>query len=69
MEDELDTSRKTLFRAVELAGGVDALADILGTNRLQVLGWVSGMKPAPQEVFLKCVDFVLAAESSKQASK
>jgi hypothetical protein len=51
---------RTLARAVEIAGGVEALARFLGSSPAEIRKWASGESNAPMPIFLAMVDVVAA---------
>jgi hypothetical protein len=53
---------RTLRRALEIVGGVDVLAARLGARGEDIEHWLEDKVPAPQEVFLRCVDIVVGHE-------
>jgi hypothetical protein len=53
---------RTLRRALEIVGGVDVLAAQLGARGEDIEHWLEDKVPAPQEVFLRCVDIVVGHE-------
>jgi hypothetical protein len=50
---------RTLHRACEMLGGLDALSRHLGVPAATLARWIGGGEPPPLEVFLKAVDVVL----------
>ena len=50
---------RTLHRACELLGGLDALSRHLGVPAATIGRWIGGVEEAPVEVFLAAVDIVL----------
>ena len=50
---------RTLHRACELLGGLDALSRHLGVPAATIARWIGGVEEAPVEVFLAAVDIVL----------
>ena len=58
--DEPTVGRRTLGRAIDIAGSVEALAAFLGLSLLDVAEWTAGRKPLPTAVFLALVDIVSA---------
>jgi hypothetical protein len=57
---------RTLHRACEVLGGIDALSRHLGVPQATLARWISGAEPPPLDVFLAAVDIVLlAAEPGK----
>ena len=57
---------RTLHRACEMLGGVDALSRQLNVPEATLARWIGGLEQPPLDVFLKAVDIVLlAAEPGK----
>lgn len=50
---------RTLHRACELLGGLDALSKELGVPAASLTRWIGGIETPPMEVFLAAVDIVL----------
>lgn len=50
---------RTLHRACELLGGLDALSTELGVPASDIARWIGGIEPPPLEIFLAAVDIVL----------
>ena len=50
---------RTLHRACELLGGLDALSRHLGVPAATIARWIGGIEEPPVEVFLAAVDIVL----------
>ena len=50
---------RTLHRACELLGGLDALSTELGVPAASLTRWIGGLERPPMEVFLAAVDIVL----------
>ena len=50
---------RTLHRACELLGGLDALSAELGVPPASLGRWIGGLEKPPMEVFLAAVDIVL----------
>lgn len=50
---------RTLHRACELLGGLDALSRHLGLPAATIARWIGGVEEPPVEVFLAAVDIVL----------
>ncbi len=51
---------RTIRRAAEIVGTVEKLGVALGVRVEDLAGWMEGMNPIPQDVFLKAVDIVVA---------
>jgi DNA-binding transcriptional regulator YdaS (Cro superfamily) len=49
-------------RACEIVGGVAILATQFGVSAEDLNSWGKGIKPVPQEVFLRVVDIIAAHE-------
>lgn len=54
---------RTLHRACELLGGLDALSRHLGVPAARLERWISGVEDPPPNVFLAAVDIVLLGAS------
>ena len=54
---------RTVQRAAEILGGSVALKRHLGVPMTRVSLWMHGNAPVPTDIFLRCVDIVLAADS------
>lgn len=52
--------RRTLARAIEVAGSEENLARFLGSTRSELLKWTSGESNAPMPIFLAMVDILAA---------
>ena len=52
---------RTLHRACEVLGGLDATSRHLGVPAASLTRWIGGVEPPPLEVFLAAVDVVLLA--------
>ena len=52
---------RTLHRACEVLGGLDALSRHLNVPAAPLARWIGGAEPPPLEVFLAAVDVVLLA--------
>ena len=52
--------KRALHRAVDMAGGADALARQLHVPPSAVRFWLNGSSPLPDDIFLKLVDLLLA---------
>jgi hypothetical protein len=52
---------RTLYRACELLGGVEALGKHLGVNAATLTRWIGGVEEPPTDAFLAAVDVVLLA--------
>lgn len=50
---------RTLHRACEMLGGLDALAHHLNVPAPALERWIGGLEQPPLDVFLKAVDIVL----------
>ena len=53
-----ETNIRTLRRAMELAGGEDALAAALNTSREVLLKWLSGELQTPHRVYFAALAIV-----------
>ena len=51
---------RTLRRAAEIVGGLEALAAQLDVRDENLKKWLEGQLPVSQEIFLRCVDIVNA---------
>ena len=52
---------RTLHRACELLGGLDALSRHLGVPAATIARWIGGAEQPPIDAFLAAVDIVLLA--------
>jgi hypothetical protein len=52
---------RTVHRACEVLGGLDALSRHLGVPAATIARWIGGVEEPPVEVFLAAVDIVLLA--------
>lgn len=50
---------RTLHRACELLGGLDALSAELGAPAASLTRWIGGVEQPPLDIFLAAVDIVL----------
>ena len=50
---------RTLCRACELLGGLNALCAELGVPAASLTRWIGGAEPPPLDIFLAAVDIVL----------
>jgi hypothetical protein len=50
---------RTLHRACEMLGGLDALSRHLSVPAATLARWIGGLEQPPLDVFLKAVDIVL----------
>ena len=57
MYEEMPATR-TLARAAEMCGGVEALAKMLGVSVSDLSAWIVGAATAPVEVYLRALEFV-----------
>jgi DNA-binding transcriptional regulator YdaS (Cro superfamily) len=57
--------QQTLKRAAEIVGDDEALAQLLGATREQLLRWLAGEERPPMEVFLRAVDIVVKESVSR----
>jgi hypothetical protein len=53
---------RTLHRACEVLGGLDALSRQLGVPRATLTRWIGGLEQPPLDQFLAAVDIVLLAD-------
>ena len=51
---------RTVRRAAEIVGGVEALAAVLEARSDFIEKWMQEQLAVPQEVFLRCIDIVNA---------
>jgi DNA-binding transcriptional regulator YdaS (Cro superfamily) len=56
----LTVHARTVRRAAEIVGGLEALAAQLDVRDGNLNKWLEGQLPVPQEIFLRCVDIVNA---------
>ena len=54
---------RTLHRACEMLGGVDALARQLNVSEATLTRWIGGLEQPPLDKFLAAVDIVLLADN------
>lgn len=54
--------RRTLRRALEVAGGQSALRAKLAVSDTHLSSWLQGAQPIPEQVFLQLVDIVVRPE-------
>jgi len=59
--------KHALQRAVEMAGGTDALARQLQVPPTAVRFWLANSSPLPDDIFLKVVDLLLARDAGGKA--
>ena len=63
MEQQPDSTRpSTLARAAYILGGFEPLRRYLHVPAVLLALWMSGVEPAPTDVFLKAVDIVEAGK-------
>lgn len=67
--NEPTVARRTLGRAIDIAGGPGRLAEFLSLRLGDVLDWSEGHKPLPSRVFLAMVDIVSANGLVRSALK
>jgi DNA-binding transcriptional regulator YdaS (Cro superfamily) len=53
---------RTLHRACEVVGGLDALSRHLGASNAAITRWIGGFEQPPLDKFLAAVDIVLLAD-------
>jgi hypothetical protein len=58
-ESRVTVYARTLHRACELLGGVEALSRQLGVSQTALRRWIGGAEQPPLDVFLAAVDIVL----------
>ena len=51
--------RRALANAIQAAGGEDALREYLKVNEITLRTWLTGLKPIPENVFLRLIDLLL----------
>jgi hypothetical protein len=56
---------RTVRRAAEIVGAVEALAAQLNVQYELIREWMEGNLPVPQNLFLRCVDIVNADQLRK----
>lgn len=59
--------RRTLARAIEIAGGEETLARFLGSTLTEIAKWASGATNPPMPIFLAMVDIVAANDLTPTA--
>jgi hypothetical protein len=52
---------RTIHRACEVVGGLDALSRHLGASSAAITRWIGGLEQPPLDKFLAAVDIVLLA--------
>ena len=60
-----EVQSRTLHRAVEIVGGPDVLAKILGVPESGLRMWLDG-RPVPSEIFLRAVDLIIDRDIQAQ---
>ncbi len=58
---------RTLHRACEVLGGMDATSRHFGVSPEALARWIGGAEDPPLEIFLKAVDVVLLGVGSEHA--
>jgi hypothetical protein len=53
---------RTLRRAAEILGGHPQLRKYLNVSAICLAAWMTGVDPAPTDVFLRAVDLVVDAD-------
>ena len=56
---------RTVRRAAEIVGAIEALAAQLNVQYELIREWMEGNLPVPQDLFLRCVDIVNADQLRK----
>lgn len=57
-----DTSMtRTLAKAAQAIGGVEALAQRLGVTSAMMQGWLAGASEAPASIHVRALDILIAA--------
>ena len=59
---------RTLHRACEVVGGLDALSRHLGASSAAITRWIGGLELPPLDKFLAAVDIVLLAAQPGQGT-
>jgi DNA-binding transcriptional regulator YdaS (Cro superfamily) len=59
---------RTLHRACEVVGGLDALSRHLGASNAAITRWIGGFEQPPLDKFLAAVDIVLLAAGPDQGT-
>jgi hypothetical protein len=67
MRKQPNVYRRTLARAVEIAGGEDSLARFLACTPAEIAKWASGESNPPMPIFLAMVDITAANALTPQA--
>lgn len=57
---------RTLARAAEICGGVQALARILRVPVPDLSAWIAGTAATPMEVYLRALEFVARTRLNKK---
>ena len=60
VRNEPNVYRRTLARAIEIAGGEEALARFLACTPSEIAKWTSGESAPPMPIFLAMVDIAAA---------
>lgn len=60
--------KRALRRAIELAGGIEALAQQLHLSPTALRFWLNSSGPLPDDIFLKVVDQVLERSPARDKS-
>ena len=65
MYEDLPATR-TLARAAELCGGVQALSRMLGVPVSDLSAWIAGTAVAPVEVYLRALEFIARTQLARK---
>lgn len=63
----LELQPTLLRRAVQIAGGADALCELLGVSDARLQLWLAARVRLPDPIFLKVVDLVLRDDIARAA--
>lgn len=67
MRKQPNVYRRTLARAVDIAGGEDSLARFLACTPAEIAKWASGESNPPMPIFLAMVDITAANALTPEA--
>ena len=67
MRKQPNVYRRTLARAVEIAGGEESLARFLACTSAEIAKWASGESNPPMPIFLAMVDITAANALTPEA--
>ena len=61
--------RRALANAVHAAGGEEPLREYLNVNDVTFRTWLTGLKPIPENVFLRLIDLLLDPPNKPSAPR